>query len=145
MHEQLILLVEDNPDDEALATLALRENGFESDIVVAHDGEEALDMLTGKNQIKIKPDLILLDLKLPKISGLEVLKHIRKNEEIKHTPVVILTTSTEDADVASSYDNGANSYIRKPVNYNDFVEQIGYVVKYWFIVNKALNQPRKDS
>ena len=138
MHDQLIMLVEDNPDDEALAILALRENGFTSDIVVAHDGEEALDMLTGDKNIKIRPDLILLDLKLPKVSGLEVLKHIRETDEIKHTPVVVLTTSSEDSDIASSYDNGANSYLRKPVNYKEFVEQIGYMVKYWFTFNKVL-------
>ena len=138
MTKQLILLIEDNPDDEALAILALRENGFTSDIVVAHDGEEALQILTGSNNIKIKPDLILLDMKLPKLSGIEVLKYIRKNTETKHTPVVMLTTSVEDADIAHSYDNGANSYIRKPVDYYDFVEQIGYVVKYWFTCNKAI-------
>ncbi|MDH5471613.1 MAG: response regulator [Gammaproteobacteria bacterium] len=138
MIKQLILLVEDNPDDEALAILALRENGFTSDIVVAHDGEEALEILTGSKNIKIRPDLILLDLKLPKLSGIEVLKHIREQAETKHTPVVMLTTSLEDADIANSYDNGANSYIRKPVNYNDFVEQLGYVIKYWFICNKAI-------
>ncbi|MDH5765130.1 MAG: response regulator [Gammaproteobacteria bacterium] len=138
MTSELIMLIEDNPDDEALATLALRENGFQSSIIIAHDGEEALDILTGKYSEKITPDLILLDLKLPKISGLEVLKYIRNNPETKHTPVVVLTTSVEDADIANSYDNGANSYIRKPVNYNEFVEQIGYVVKYWFTCNKVI-------
>lgn len=137
MDKKQILLVEDNPDDRDLTKLALQDNGFDVDIIIAEDGEQALELLYGNNgSTNLTPDLVLLDLKLPKISGHEVLKQIRNHDATTHLPVVVLTTSVEDADMANSYDNGANSYIRKAVNYKEFVEHIGYIVNYWFICNQ---------
>ena len=138
MNNKVILLVEDNPDDQELTLLALKENEINSEIIIASDGEQALDMLFGRNDTnKVEPDLVLLDLKLPKVSGIDVLKEIREHDESRRLPVVILTTSLEESDIAYSYDNGANSYIRKPVNFKEFVDQIGYIVKYWFLCNRV--------
>lgn len=133
------MLIEDNTDDLVLTKRALKESGFESEISIAADGEQALNMLFGNNTT-IYPDLILLDLKIPKISGIEVLKEIRSHEQTRRIPVVVLTTSNEDSDIAHSYDNGANSYLRKPVNFQDFIDQIGYVVTYWFTCNQVIEK-----
>jgi CheY-like chemotaxis protein len=137
----MILLVEDNPDDEALTLRALRKNNIRNDVHVAHDGVEALDFLFGTGQfagrdVSVVPDLILLDLKLPRIDGLEVLRRLRDNEQTRLIPVVVLTTSSEDHDVLNSYDMGANSYIRKPVDFQQFITAVGQLGLYWLILNE---------
>src|SRR6185369_5596427 len=127
MDRKTIFLVEDNPDDEALMLRALKKNHIANEIVVARDGVEALDYLfatgeyNGRN-VKEQPQLILLDLKLPKIDGLEVLKRLRNDELTKFIPVVILTTSAEQKDIVESYHLGANSYVQKPIDFNEFIE-----------------------
>ena len=136
-----ILLVEDNPDDEALTIRALQKNKIKNDVVVAHDGAEALHLLLGENDSvqpipKIWPQVILLDLKLPKLDGLSVLKVIRDNPRTRLLPVVILTSSKEDRDLIEGYGLGANSYVRKPVNFSDFVEAIRQLGLYWLILNE---------
>lgn len=137
----LILLVEDNPDDEALTLRALRKNNVSNEIVVVRDGEEALDFLYARNSHAARskheiPMLILLDLKLPKVDGLEVLRHIRAHAETRHTPVVILTTSDEDNDLVQSYSLGANSFVRKPVDFSNFMESVKQISIYWLMVNE---------
>lgn len=137
----VILLVEDNPDDEALTVRALKKNNIKNEVFVAHDGEEALDYLfkTGKHHGKDSqavPQLILLDLKLPKVDGLDVLRELRANERTKLLPVVILTSSTEEQDRLKGYDLGANSYVRKPVDFNEFIEAVRQLGLYWLILNE---------
>ena len=127
-----ILLVEDNPDDEALTVMALR--GVPATLEVARDGQEAMDYLT--NDGKALPRLVLLDLKLPKIDGLEVLRRIREDDRTRLTPVVVLTSSNAPNDVAASYRLGANSYVRKPVNFDQFSEKIRQLGTYWLAVNE---------
>ena len=141
MEERIILLVEDNPDDVALTIRAFRKNDISNKIIVAKDGVEALDYLFGTGMhagrdMKDMPVVILLDLKLPKIDGLEVLKNIRQNEFTRLLPVVILTSSTEEQDKISGYNLGANSYVRKPVDYNQFAEAIKYLGLYWLVWNE---------
>lgn len=141
MYEKLILLVEDNPDDEALTIRALKKSNVLNEVIVAHDGVEALDFLfaTGTYEGRDKnnlPEVILLDLKLPKLDGLEVLKHIRENELTKLLPVVILTSSKEEKDVLNSYKLGVNSYIRKPVNFKQFAEAVKQLGLYWLVLNE---------
>ncbi|WP_019499259.1 response regulator [Pseudanabaena sp. PCC 6802] len=136
-----ILLVEDNPDDEALAIRALKRHHIGNEIVVAHDGVEALDYLFGTGQyagrnIGIKPAVVLLDLKLPRIDGLEVLRRLRENESTKLLPVVVLTTSSEEQDLLDSYSLGCNSYIRKPVDFLQFSEAIRQLGMYWLLMNE---------
>ncbi len=128
-----VLLVEDNPDDEALTVFALRDQTVAS-VEVARDGQEALDYLL--NEGKDVPRLVLLDIKLPKIDGLEVLRRIREDERTCLTPVVILTSSDAPNDVAASYRNGANSYVRKPVDFDQFSEVIHQLGLYWLVVNE---------
>jgi two-component system response regulator len=143
MKEKAILLVEDNPDDIALTIRAFRKSNIMNEIVQAHDGSEALDYLFGTGQyagrdLSIMPTLILLDLKMPKVDGLEVLRQLRANELTKLLPVVILTTSKEDQDIIDGYALGANSYVRKPVDFNQFVEAVRQLGLYWFVLNEPL-------
>lgn len=140
--QKLILLVEDNPDDELLTMMALRDNNILNEVVVAHDGVEAIDFLFGTGEYQgrdtsVQPQVILLDLKLPRIDGLEVLQHIRSNNLTKLLPVVILTSSKEEEDVLKSYTLGANSYIRKPVDFRQFTEAIKYLGLYWLVLNES--------
>jgi two-component system response regulator len=144
MAKKLILLVEDNPDDEFLTRDALRSGGVQHDVIVARDGAEAVDWIFsnhGMNPDPLTPDLILLDLKLPKMSGFDVLERIRANVRTRGLPVVILTSSSEHQDIARSYANGANSYVRKPVIFSEFVKAVQTVGVYWLTVNEALPQP----
>ena len=139
--KKVILLVEDNPDDEALAIRALRKNRIANEVIVARDGAEALDYLfgTGKycdRDTSIMPQIILLDLKLPKIDGLEVLRQIRANETTRLLPVAILTSSKEEKDLIEGYRLGANSYIRKPVDFNQFSESVLQLGLYWLVFNE---------
>ena len=142
MSDKTILLVEDNPDDEALTLRALRKNLILNEIVVARDGAEALDYLFGTGihdgrDTSIQPQLILLDLKLPKIDGLEVLKRLRAAPRTALQPVAILTTSNEERDIITSYQLGANSYIRKPVDFDQFIESVRQLGLYWLVLNTA--------
>jgi two-component system response regulator len=136
-----ILLVEDNPDDVELALHALKRNNILNPIVVARDGQEALDYLYYEGQYADSkhelPALILLDLKLPKVDGIEVLRKIKENNSLKKVPVVILTSSQEEKDLVESYDLGVNSYIRKPVDFDQFVETVRYIGYYWLLLNKS--------
>jgi two-component system response regulator len=146
-NDKVILLVEDNPDDETLTLRALKKNNIQNKVVVARDGAEALDYLfaTGAHagrRITDLPQVVLLDLKLPKIDGHEVLRRIRANEHTCLQPVVVLTTSNEDRDVISSYQFGANSYIRKPVDFEQFMEAVRQLGLYWLVLN--VMPPRQD-
>ncbi len=142
MEKKIILLVEDNPDDELLAIRALKKNKIMNDVVVARDGTDALDYLFGTGaysdrDTSVTPQVILLDLKLPKIDGLEVLRRLRNDERTKLLPVVVLTSSKEDKDLNESYRLGANSYIRKPVDFIQFTEAIKQLGLYWLVLNEA--------
>lgn len=132
-----ILLVEDNPDDEQLTLRAMRMSEVPNVVRVARDGVQAVDALLGEDAASRKPDLVLLDLKLPKLSGLEVLQRIRGNAATKTLPVVILTSSDEDRDIVESYNLGANSYIRKPVDFDEFVEVVHQLGLYWLRMNRT--------
>jgi two-component system, response regulator len=141
MNDRIILLVEDNPDDVELTLRAFKRNHILNPVVVARDGVEALDYLFGRGQyagrdVKVQPVVILLDLKLPKVDGLDVLKSIRQDERTKLIPVVILTSSSEQRDVVNGYSLGANSYVRKPVEFNQFVEAIKNLGLYWLLWNE---------
>ncbi|BAS59760.1 MULTISPECIES: response regulator [Leptolyngbya] len=140
-NSRVILLVEDNPDDEALAMRALKRHHIGNEIIVARDGVEALDYLFGTGlyagrDITFKPSVVLLDLKLPRIDGLEVLRRLRESEPTKLLPVVILTTSSEEQDLLDSYSLGCNSYIRKPVDFLQFSEAIRQLGMYWLLMNE---------
>lgn len=142
MPPKIILLVEDNPDDEALTLRALKKNNILNEVVVAHDGAEALDFLfaTGPyagRDIHIMPQVILLDLKLPKIDGLEVLRRLRADSRTKLLPIIILTSSSEETDIINGYNLGANSYVCKPVDFAQFVEAIRQLGLYWLVLNEA--------
>ena len=142
MREKIILLVEDNPDDELLAIRALEKNNIMNEVVVARDGAEALDYLFGAGaytgrDMSMMPQIILLDLKLPKIDGLEVLRRLRNDQRTKLLPVVVLTSSKEEQDLTESYSLGANSYIRKPVNFAQFTEAIRQLGLYWLVLNES--------
>src|SRR5207302_8962088 len=141
MDDKVILLVEDNADDEALTLRALKKNNIKNDVVVAHDGVEALDYLFGTGAFAGKPQsmpqLVLLDLKLPRVDGLEVLRRLRSDPRTHLLPVVILTSSKEERDLVNSYSLGANSYVRKPVDFGEFTEAIRQLGLYWLILNEA--------
>jgi len=137
-----ILLVEDNPDDEALTLRALRKQHIANDIVIARDGVEALEWLFGEGahagrDSRIQPQVILLDLNMPRMSGLEVLERIRRDDRTRTTPVVVLTSSKQDDDMVSSYTLGANSYVRKPVDFAEFNEAVKRLGIYWLLVNQS--------
>jgi CheY-like chemotaxis protein len=140
--ERPILLVEDNPDDEALTIRALRKNRVLNEVVVARDGVEALDYLfaagahAGRN-VGIMPQVVLLDLKLPRVDGLEVLRRMRADERTKLLAVVVLTSSKEDEDIVRSYANGANAYVRKPVDFAEFVEAVKTLGLFWLLLNET--------
>lgn len=141
MEEKVILLVEDNPDDEALTLRAFRKNNMMNRIVVVHDGEEALDFLFRRATFAMRdpdevPEMVLLDLKLPKIDGLEVLRQIRSDPRTRLLPVVILTSSKEEQDLLEGYSQGANSYVRKPVDFNQFLEAVKQLGMYWLVLNE---------
>ena len=141
MNPKIILLVEDNPSDVALTQRALAKSRIANELVVAEDGCEALDYLFGtgvyaNRTINDLPALILLDIKLPRVDGLEVLRRIRADERTRRLPIVILTTSREEQDVAQSYDLGANSYIRKPVDFTQFVQAVEHLGLYWLVMNE---------
>jgi len=148
MTDKVILLVEDNPNDEALTIRALRKNNIVNDLVIARDGAEALDWLLVRGvhadrDPAIVPQLVLLDLKLPKVSGLEVLKAVRNDARTRRLPVVILTSSNEDQDLISGYDLGANSYVRKPVDFGAFVEAVRELGLYWLVLNETAPPSRR--
>lgn len=134
-----IMLVEDNPDDVALTLAAFKRHNIVNEIIVARDGAEALEMLqsAGAGDGCRLPSVVLLDLKLPKISGLEVLRRLRANESTRYLPIVILTTSSQEEDRIESYKLGANSYIRKPVGFEHFIEAVRLVGLYWAVTNEA--------
>ncbi len=141
MSGDIILLVEDNPDDVELTLRAFRKNNMRGEIVVVRDGAEALDYLFAEGAYADRnpmdrPALVLLDLKLPKLSGHEVLRRIRSDERTALLPVVVLTSSREDADLIESYSGGANSYVRKPVDFNEFIEAVRQVGVYWLALNE---------
>jgi CheY-like chemotaxis protein len=145
-----ILLVEDNPDDVLLTQRAFERSGLEAEILVARDGQEALDLLLGPGVASGRRraralDLVLLDLKLPKVDGLEVLRRLRADERTRRTPVVILTSSKEDRDLISTYDLGANSFVRKPVDFDQFVVATRHLGVYWLDVNEVAPPGRRDS
>lgn len=142
VEEKIILLVEDNPDDEALAIRALKKNNILNKVVVARDGQEALDYLMGQGEYQdlspgSSPAVVLLDLKLPKVSGLEVLERVRNDRATKLLPIVVLTSSREEEDIIRSYELGANSYVRKPVDFTEFAEAVKQLGLYWLLINEA--------
>jgi CheY-like chemotaxis protein len=141
MDDKIILLVEDNADDEVLTLRALKKNNISNEVVVARNGVEALDYLFGTGtyagrNLNIVPQVVLLDLKLPKLDGLEVLRRMRADEHMKLLPVVVLTSSDEEQDRFNSYGLGANSYVRKPVDFNQFSEAVRQLGLYWLVVNQ---------
>ena len=142
MNDKVILLVEDNPRDEALTLRALKKSNIVNDVIVARDGVEALDYLfaTGAYEgrdTSIFPQLVLLDLKLPKVDGLEVLRRLRDDERTRRLPVVVFTSSSEEEDVIKSYSLGANSYARKPVEFEEFIEATRQLGLYWLVLNQV--------
>lgn len=141
MKDKIILLVEDNPDDVDLTIRAFKKNNIKNEVIVTHDGTEALDYLSGSGKFAgrdtaIMPILILLDIQLPKMNGHEVLRKIRENEKTKLIPVVILTSSKEKNDLQSSYKNGCNSYVQKPVDFAEFNQAIQNLGIYWLLLNE---------
>ena len=147
MADNIILLVEDNPDDEALTLRALKKNNIMNDVVVARDGVEALDYLFGTGahagrDLNVMPQVVLLDLKLPKVDGFEVLRELRDDQRTKLLPVVILTTSNEEQDRLKGYGLGANSFVRKPVEFDHFIEAVRQLGLYWLLLNERAPIPR---
>jgi two-component system, response regulator len=141
MADKMILLVEDNPDDEELTTRALRKANIANEIVVARDGRQALDFVFAEGEhagrdLSRMPAVILLDLKLPKLNGLDVLQRLRADERTKLIPTVVLTSSSEDEDMVKSYKFGANSYVRKPVEFGAFANAVSQLGVYWVLLNE---------
>lgn len=148
MEEKIILLVEDNPDDVELTLRAFKKCNIANEVVVARDGVEALDYLFGTGayagrDLSVMPAVVLLDLKLPRIDGLEVLRRLRADERTRCLPVVVLTSSNEDQDVVNSYQLGANSYIRKPVDFIQFIDAARQLGMYWLLLNEAPPKGRR--
>ena len=142
MEKKMILLVEDNPDDEKLTLRAMKKNNIVNEVIIARDGAEALDFIFAKGKYESRdihdmPQLILLDLNLPKIGGLEVLRQIREDPRTALFPVVVLTSSKEEKDLVESYRLGANSYIRKPVDFSQFTEAVRQLGLYWLVLNEV--------
>ncbi|MEE2729873.1 MAG: response regulator [Pseudomonadota bacterium] len=142
MSDMTILLVEDNPDDELLALRALKKSNVPNTVVVTRDGQEALDYIFGEGKfqgrdVRVLPKVVFLDLKLPKLDGLEVLRKIREDKRTKGLPVVLLTSSDEVQDMQAGYDIGVNSYINKPVDFDEFVSQVKLLGQYWLGVNRV--------
>jgi CheY-like chemotaxis protein len=147
MLNKVILLIEDNPDDEALTLRALKKNNILNKVIVARDGVEALEYLSRQKVCDVNGDgiciaVVLLDLKLPKIDGLAVLKRLRAEERTRLLPVVVLTSSKEEQDIVSSYNLGANSYIRKPVDFDKFITAVGQLGLYWLLLNELPPQAK---
>jgi two-component system, response regulator len=147
---RVILLIEDNPSDEKLTLLAFKKSGVSNEIVVARDGAEALDYFFGTGayvgrDVSVLPTVVLLDLKLPKIDGLEVLRRLRADDRTKLVPVVVLTASREQEDVLSSYALGANAYVRKPVAFGEFADAARTLGLFWLLMNEAPPAPRGGS
>jgi len=147
MNERVILLVEDNPDDEALTVRALKKNNILNEVAVVRDGVEALDYLFGEGRHagrdkSVVPQVVLLDLKLPKLDGLGVLRRLRADPRTKLLPVVLLTSSNEEQDLATGYGLGANSYVRKPVDFDQFKDAIRQLSLYWLVLNEP--PPRRN-
>ena len=147
-NDRVILLVEDHPDDEELTMRALAKNNIMNEVVVARDGVQALEYLFGTGayagrDMDVMPQIILLDLKLPKIDGLEVLRRLRADDRTKFLPVVILTSSKEEQDVVKSYQLGANSYVRKPVDFQEFTQAVQQLGLYWLILNESAQEVQK--
>ncbi|MCC6797007.1 MAG: response regulator [Candidatus Hydrogenedentes bacterium] len=143
MNQMLILLVEDNPDDVELTIRGFKKNNFSNEIVIARDGQEALDFLYGTGDFEGRdstrqPTLVLLDINLPRIGGLEVLRRMRADDRTRRVPVVLLTSSKEDSDIKAGYDLGANSYVRKPVDFVQFTEAVRQLNLYWLLLNEPV-------
>jgi two-component system, response regulator len=148
VNDKIILLVEDNPDDELLTLRAFKKCNIKNHVIVARDGVEALEWLFGEGEhagrdTNVMPQVILLDLKLPRLDGLEVLKRIRKDPRTELLPVIVLTSSKQDEDLLKSYELGANSYVRKPVEFERFLEAVANLGLYWLVLNEAA--PRRSS
>ncbi|SMP50006.1 response regulator [Desulfonatronum lacustre] len=147
MSRKIILLVEDNPDDVLLTRRALQKNNILNELVVAEDGVEALDYLFGQGayagrDVGVQPQVVLLDIKLPRLDGIEVLRRIRANESTKLLPVVMLTSSSEERDRLETYSLGANSYIRKPVDFQQFIDAVRQLGLYWLVLNESPPLPK---
>jgi len=150
MNDKRILLIEDNPDDELLTIRAFKEAGYVNNVVIVRDGAEALDYVFNQNKYVDKdkypnPELILLDLKLPKVDGRDVLKGIRQNSYTRFIPIIILTSSIEETDICSCYELQGNSYIRKPIDFGDFKRVIKSICEYWLEFNHPVPQVKLDS
>jgi two-component system, response regulator len=150
MENKMILLVEDNPDDEALTLRAFEKNNITNEVVVVRDGAEALDWLFARGEYEGRnpdehPEVVLLDLKLPKVDGLEVLRQIRADDRTRLLPVIILTTSEEESDRLAGYSLGANSYIRKPVDFSQFIEAVRQLGLYWLVLNESPPEPSRGT
>lgn len=148
--DEIILLVEDNPDDEVLTLRAISKKRIANPVVVVRDGREALDYMFGEGiyherDTRDLPSVILLDLKLPKVDGLEVLRALRSHSLTRMVPIVVLTTSNEDQDIVKSYSFGANSYVRKPVDFEQFTEAVGQLGMYWLLTNQPPPSPPTES
>jgi two-component system response regulator len=147
MTDKVILLVEDNPDDEALTLRAFRKSNIRNEVLVARDGVEALDLLFASGghagREPVVPQVVLLDLKLPRLDGIEVLRRIRSDDRTRLLPVVILTSSKEERDLIDSYSLGANSYVRKPVDFEQFLEAARNLGLYWLVLNETVSGARR--